>query len=56
MFIRFTVRVFRERSSICVCSYCPFGFEGGIWDFLLWFCFLRRGARGRVEACSVQGM
>ena len=34
--IRFTVCVFRERLSICVCivSFC---FEGGMWDLLYLF-------------------
>ena len=34
-FIRFTERVFRERLSICVCASFPFGFEGGMWDFIV---------------------
>ena len=35
LFIRFTVRVFRERLSVCVSSSFPFGFEGGMWDLIL---------------------
>ena len=35
LFIRFTVHVFRERLSICVCPSFPFGFEGGMWDVLI---------------------
>ena len=31
LFFRFTVLVFREHLSICVCSF-PFGFEDGMWD------------------------
>ena len=30
LFIRFTVRVYRESLSICVCVSFPFGFEGGM--------------------------
>ena len=29
--IRFTVHVFRESLSVCLCVCFPFGFEGGIW-------------------------
>ena len=32
LFTRFTVRVFRERLSVCVCASLPFGFEVGVWD------------------------
>ena len=32
LFIRFSVRVFRERLSICVCASVFFGLEGGMWD------------------------
>ena len=34
LFIRFTVRVFRERLSVCVCVSYPFGFEGGMWNMI----------------------
>ena len=34
LFIRFTVYVFRERLSICVCPSFPFDFEGGMWDLI----------------------
>ena len=35
-FIRFTVRVFRERVIyLCVCASFTFGFEGGIWDLIV---------------------
>ena len=33
--IRFTVRVFRERLSICVCVSFPFGNEDGLWDLIV---------------------
>ena len=33
--IRFTVRVFFERLSICVWASLPFGFEGGMWELIL---------------------
>ena len=32
LFIRFTVRVFRERLAVCMCASFPFVFEGEIWD------------------------
>ena len=35
LFIRFTVLIVRERLSICVCPSCPFGFEGGVWDLIV---------------------
>ena len=35
MFIRFTIRVFRERLSVCVCASFPFGFEGGMWELIV---------------------
>ena len=35
MFIRFTVRVFSKRLSICVGSSFPFGFEGGMCDMIV---------------------
>ena len=35
LFIRFAVRVFRERLSVCLCASFPFGFEGGMWDLSL---------------------
>ena len=35
MFIRSTVRVLRERLSIFVSTYFPFGFESGIWDLIV---------------------
>ena len=31
LIIRFTVRVLRERLSICVCASFPFGYEGRMW-------------------------
>ena len=34
-FIQFTVRVFRERLSVCVCSSFPFVFEGGMWILII---------------------
>ena len=33
--MRFYVRVFRERSSICVSAFPPFGFENGIWVLIV---------------------
>ena len=35
MFIRFTARAFRKLLSIYVFSYCPFGFEGRVWDLIV---------------------
>ena len=35
LFIRFSVRVSRERSSVCVCASFPFGFEGGFRDLIV---------------------
>ena len=35
LFIRFAVRVFRERLSVCLYASFPFGFEGGMWDLSL---------------------
>ena len=35
LFIRFTVRVYCERLSICVCAPFPFGSEGGICDLIV---------------------
>ena len=35
LLIRYTVRVFRERLSICVCSFFPFSFEGWMWDLIV---------------------
>ena len=29
-FIQFSMCVFHERLSICVCAFFPFGFEGGL--------------------------
>ena len=34
LFIRFNVRVFRERLSICACASVPFVFEGGVSDLI----------------------
>ena len=31
------VRVIREHLSVCVRSSFPFGFEGGIWDLIIFF-------------------
>ena len=42
LFNRFTVRVFRECLSICVCSLFPFVFEDEMWDLIvliLYFAF-----------------
>ena len=33
--IHFTVRVFCECLSICVCASFPFAFEGGIWGLIV---------------------
>lgn len=33
--IWFTVRVVRERLSICVRAFLPFGFESGLWDLIV---------------------
>ena len=36
LFIRFTVRVFRDRLSMCVCvCFFPFWFWGGMWDLII---------------------
>ena len=37
LFIRFTVRVFREPMfvSFCACPSSPFGFQGGMWDVFI---------------------
>ena len=35
VFIWFTVRVFRECLSVCVCASFPFGFKGGMWDLIV---------------------
>ena len=35
LFIRFTVRVFREYLSICVCASFLFCFEGGMLDSIV---------------------
>ena len=35
VFIRLTVRVFREHLSICLSSSFPFGIEGGMWDLIV---------------------
>ena len=35
LFIRFTVRVFRERLSACVCASFLFGFEGGMFNLIV---------------------
>ena len=45
LFIPFTVRVFREFYSVCVCTSFPLGFKGGVGDliimtFLFYFAFL----------------
>ena len=32
---RFTVRVFQERMSICVCASFRIGFEGGMWGLMV---------------------
>ena len=31
----FTVHVFRERLSACVCASFPFGFDGRMWDLIV---------------------
>ena len=36
LFIRFNARAFRKPLSIYVFSYFPFGFEGRIWDLIVW--------------------
>ena len=36
------MRVFRVCLSICVCASVPFGFEGGMWDLIVFIpnrCF-----------------
>ena len=35
LFSRYTVRVFCERLSICVCPSFPFGFDGGMGDLIV---------------------
>ena len=36
LFIRFTVRVFRETFiKLCLCPSFPFGFKGGMWYLIL---------------------
>ena len=45
LFIPFTVRVFREFYSVCVCTSFPLGFKGEMGDliimtFLFYFAFL----------------
>ena len=35
LFIRFTVRAFRECLSVFVCVSFPFGFEGAMWDLII---------------------
>ena len=35
LFIRFTMRVFRERLSVFVRPSFPSGFEGGVWDLIV---------------------
>ena len=36
LFIRLTLRVFRERLSICVFAcFFSFGFESGMWDLIV---------------------
>ena len=35
LFILFTVRVFRERLSVCVCLSFLFGLWGGMWDLVV---------------------
>ena len=42
LFIRFTVRVFRECYQFFVCRSFPFGFEGGLWNVIVFIpdhCF-----------------
>ena len=36
LFILFAASAFRKLSSIYVFSYFPFGFEGRIWDLILY--------------------
>ena len=35
LFVRITVRVFRERLSMCLCASFSFGFEGGMGDLIV---------------------
>ena len=35
LFVRFTVRVYCESLSVCVCAYFPTGFEGGMWNLIV---------------------
>ena len=59
LFIRFTVRIFRESLSICACNSFPFGFEGRMWDFIVLIperrlsIFFSRHARTvyRINSC-----
>ena len=37
LFNRFTVRVFHDYLSICMCASFPFGFEGRMWDMISLF-------------------
>ena len=42
-----SLSVFRERLSVYVCAFLPFGFEGGVWDLIVlvpcqWFSLRRR--------------
>ena len=32
---RFTVHIYRERLSISACHCFPFGFEGGMWNLIV---------------------
>ena len=35
LFLWFTVRVFRDRLSVCMFASFPYGFEGCIWDLIV---------------------
>ena len=35
LFVRCTVRVFRERLSVYECASSPFGFKDGVWDLIV---------------------
>ena len=55
-FIRFTVRVFREHLSICVCISFPYGFEDGMWDLIVLvpdYCYLFIYLDRAVHVCTL---
>ena len=55
LFIRFTVRVFCERLSICMCPSFRFGFESGMLDLIIYPTKKKKKQRKEMHLVSESG-